>query len=83
MYQNRTTNESTKGLDHTALRGVVQSRSSRDATQFTASICFFAVRKKDLTHFLISRLVHPYRLNESVSSFRSSWWMYLFSLYFA
>ena len=33
--------------------------------------------------FLISRHVHPYHLDESISSFRGSWWMFSFLLNFA
>ena len=32
--------------------------------------------------FLTSRLVHPYHLDESISSFRGPWWIFPFSLYF-
>lgn len=37
----------------------------------------------DATHFLTSRFVHPYHLDESISSFRGLWWMFILPLCFA
>ena len=40
-------------------------------------------RQTRINTFLTSRLVHPYHLDQSISSFNCSWRMISFLLYFA
>ena len=40
-------------------------------------------RKKDNKIKKISGLIHPFHLDESISSFRDFWWMFSLLLYFA
>ena len=68
----------TSRYSETSVRGVMSDIHILSLCDYL--VCTFSSQVSIFNPFLTSRLVHPYHLDESISSFRGSWWTSL--LYF-